>query len=169
MSKSLIRKNQLAADIEDLVGQYGSGYFTSINNLIATGQVLQNQLNTAVYITGNQTINGLKNFLSRLSVNGTGVLLSGEAAQLPNTILYTTGDQTINGVKNFTTRPTLSGINLITTGDLVDLELNVLPTTLVVPNSSDAPLNPQVGQIFFDTVNNNFSGYNGTIWTKLNN
>jgi hypothetical protein len=169
MSKSLIRKNQLHPDINDLVGQYGSGYFTSINNLITTGQVLQNQLNTAVYITGSQTVGGIKNFSSRLSVNGTGVLLSGEAAQLPSTLLYTTGNQTISGNKNFIIRPTFSGLNLITTGDLVDLELDIMPVSLVVPNSVTSPSNPQAGQIFFDTVNNNFSGYNGTIWTKLNN
>lgn len=137
MAKSLIRKNQLHPDINDLVGQYGSGYFTSINNLIATGQVLQNQINTAVYITGNQTISGLKNFTSRLSVNGTGVLLSGEAAQLPSTILYTTGNQTITGPKNFTSRPTFNNVNLITTGDLVDLELNISGLTSIVSQSEN--------------------------------
>jgi hypothetical protein len=118
MSRSLIRKNQLDPDVNDLVGQYGSGYFISINNFTSTGQVLQNQINTAVYITGNQTISGLKNFSSRLRVNGTGVLLSGEAAQLPNTILYTTGNQTISGTKNFLIRPNFSGSGLATTGEL---------------------------------------------------
>ena len=34
---------------------------------------------TFVNITGNQTVNGIKNFTSRPTVNGTGVLLSGEA------------------------------------------------------------------------------------------
>lgn len=38
---------------------------------------------------------------NRPIVNGTGVLLSGEAAQLPNTIVYTTGNQTISGTKTF--------------------------------------------------------------------
>ena len=45
------------------------------------------------------------NFNNRPTVNGTGVLLSGEAvavAQLPNTIVYTTGNQTIGGYKSFT-------------------------------------------------------------------
>jgi hypothetical protein len=40
-------------------------------------------------------------FNYRPTVNGTGVLLSGEAAGLPNTLVYTTGNQTINGVKTF--------------------------------------------------------------------
>jgi len=54
-----------------------------------------------VYNTGNQNVSGIKSFYSRPTVNGTGVLLSGEAASLPTTIVYTTGDQTISGVKVF--------------------------------------------------------------------
>ena len=48
MSRSLIRKNQLHPDINDLVGQYGSGYFPSKNS--------------TVFTTGNQTIGGKKTF-----------------------------------------------------------------------------------------------------------
>ena len=55
-----------------------------------------------IYNTGDQNISGIKNFYSRPTVNGTGVLLSGEAASLPTTIVYTTGDQAISGIKNFT-------------------------------------------------------------------
>jgi hypothetical protein len=54
-----------------------------------------------VYNTSNQNINGIKNFLLRPTVNGTGVLLSGEAASLPTTIVYTTGNQSISGNKTF--------------------------------------------------------------------
>ena len=59
--------------------------------------------NLPVYATGNQIISGVKNFASRPTVNGTGFLLSGEAANitLPTTIVYTTGNQTISGNKNF--------------------------------------------------------------------
>ena len=71
----------------------------------------------AVYITGTQTISGNKDFTSRPTVNGTGVLLSGEAASLPNTIVYTTGTQTISGSKTFTANTAISG-NLIITGNL---------------------------------------------------
>ena len=55
----------------------------------------------AVAKTGNQNISGLKNFITRPTVNGTGVLLSGEAAGLPNTLVYTTGNQIISGNKTF--------------------------------------------------------------------
>ena len=57
--------------------------------------------NLPVYATGNQIISGVKTFASRPTVNGTGVLLSGEAAVLPNTIVYITGNQTISGNKTF--------------------------------------------------------------------
>lgn len=57
-----------------------------------------------VYLTGNQTISGVKTFITRPQVNGTGVLLSGEGgdvAILPDTIVYTTGNQIISGNKAF--------------------------------------------------------------------
>jgi hypothetical protein len=67
-----------------------------------------------VYNTGEQTISGAKDFTSRPTVNGTGVLLSGEAAQLPDTIVYTTGDQTISGVKTFIGNHFISGNTTVT-------------------------------------------------------
>ena len=57
--------------------------------------------NNLVYTSGNQTISGVKTFASRPTVNGTGVLLSGEFVALPNTIVYTTGTQSIDGIKTF--------------------------------------------------------------------
>jgi len=66
---------------------------------------------------------------NRPLVNGTGVLLQGEAAAGGNVsltnVVFTTGTQTITGPKNFTARPTFNNSNLITTGDLVNLELNI--------------------------------------------
>ena len=47
--------------------------------------------NTFVNTTGNQTVNGVKNFTSRPTVNGTGVLLSGEAYPSNNPSGYITG------------------------------------------------------------------------------
>lgn len=70
MSRSLIRKNQLHPDIADLVGQYGSGFFISDE--------------VVVYISGNQTISGVKTF-------ATGIFA-------PN-LIYNTGTQTIGGYK----------------------------------------------------------------------
>ena len=68
MSKSLIRKNQLHPDINDLVGQYGSGYFPSKNS--------------TVFTTGNQTIGGKKTFatgiVSPLGIGNPGDLSDAE-------------------------------------------------------------------------------------------
>jgi len=81
MSRSLIRKNQLHPDIADLISGYGDNFFiteselTSRINTITGAATLFN----IVYTTGSQTINGSKNFLIRPTVNGTGVLLQGEA------------------------------------------------------------------------------------------
>lgn len=46
----------------------------------ATGLFLELYANNLVYLSNNQDISGIKNFYSRPTVNGTGVLLSGEAA-----------------------------------------------------------------------------------------
>ena len=52
--------------------------------------------------SGNQNVGGIKAFALRPTVNGTGVLLSGEGGgSLPADIVYTTGTQTINGTKTF--------------------------------------------------------------------
>ena len=66
----------------------------SQRNFLGLGDIL----NSALYITGNQSVNGVKNFLLRPTINGTGVLLSGEVAKLPTTLLYSTGDQNISGI-----------------------------------------------------------------------
>jgi hypothetical protein len=92
------------------------------SNLTATGQNLQNQINNldldyASDLQLSQTgqnlqsqIDSLDNnyvtklngqFTNRPSVNGTGILLSGEAARLPDTIVYTSGSQIISGSKTF--------------------------------------------------------------------
>ena len=77
-----------------------SGIFVRNLNIDSNFPVVGSNL---VYNTGNQTISGIKTFASRPTVNGTGVLLIGEVANvtLPATIVYTTGNQTISGVKNF--------------------------------------------------------------------
>jgi hypothetical protein len=65
-----------------------------------------------VYNTGDQTISGVKSFVSRPTVNGTGVLLSGEISNLytndnpsgfitNQNVVFTTGTQTISGDKTF--------------------------------------------------------------------
>ena len=72
--------------------------------LISNSGVFNNELTAPnlVYNTGNQTISGVKAFDSRPTVNGTGVLLSGEAAQVDlSSTVRTTGNQNISGQKRF--------------------------------------------------------------------
>jgi hypothetical protein len=84
----------------------------------------QNQYDNAVYRydlpvyqTGNQGISGIKTFYDRPTVNGTGIMISGEVPSLPNTIVYQTGAQTISGVKTFIDRPTVNGIGVLLSGE----------------------------------------------------
>jgi hypothetical protein len=55
-----------------------------------------------VHNTTNETISGVKTFASRPTVNGTGILISGDTTFPANTIVYVTGNQTISGIKTFT-------------------------------------------------------------------
>jgi hypothetical protein len=79
--------------------------------------------NSIVYTTGNQSISGLKTFDTRLSVNGSGVLLDGDK------VVYTTGTQTISGTKTFDQRPSVNGTGVLLSGEATGAL--GLPTTIV--------------------------------------
>jgi hypothetical protein len=76
-----------------------------------------------VYNTGDQNISGVKNFYSRPTVNGTGVLLIGEASNvtLPNTVVYTTGNQNISGIKTFANNLEVQGTGIFNALDLSNI------------------------------------------------
>ena len=101
-------------------GALGSGIDQIKINLTLTGVNIDNKINSlSGVITGDYYLKSnpsgfiteanLSNYVTKTSgqftdrpiVNGTGVLLSGEAANLPNTIVYSTGNQTISGIKTF--------------------------------------------------------------------
>jgi len=84
-----------------------SGVKTFANNLQVSGTGIFNAIDlnnidilnlSGVDITITSGVVALTN---RPTVNGTGILLSGEAASLPTTIVYATGNQTISGIKTF--------------------------------------------------------------------
>jgi hypothetical protein len=114
MAKSLIRKNQLHPDLADLVSGYGSDFFVTREELQGLS------LNSIVYTTGDQIINGVKNFTSRPTVSGLNVLIEGDIAgggTIEN-VVYTTGNQTISGLKTFSERPFFNGTGLATLADV---------------------------------------------------
>lgn len=138
-------------------------------NLRVEGNVFANNLYTkdnpsgfitsqnVVFITGNQTISGLKFFVIRPQVNGTGILLSGEAYPSNNPSGFITGIDTssfyprsnpsgfITGV-DLTPYATLTNLNL--TGSNLQNQINNLNNTY----ATDAEL----------------SGVNNTLNTKIN-
>jgi hypothetical protein len=156
---------------------------------------LEKNRSTIVYTSGNQTISGVKTFATgvvvsgNLQVSGTGIfnaldlnnidslsfsgvdvtITSGlvvltNPVSAPN-LVYNSGNQTISGVKTFATGVIISG-DLQVSGTGI---FNKASGSFILFNSATAPSSPARGQLFFDTINNNFSGYNGTSWLKLNN
>jgi hypothetical protein len=74
---------------------------------------------------------------NRPTVNGTGVLLSGEAASLPSTIVYTTGDQNISGNKTFINNIEIQGTGIFNALDLSNIsEFNFSGTDINLVNGN---------------------------------
>jgi len=71
----LLTNNEAEAVRITSAGNVGIGTISPSEKLQVVGNILANNL---VYNTGNQTISGVKNFASLLTVNNTGVLLSGQ-------------------------------------------------------------------------------------------
>jgi hypothetical protein len=161
MSKSLIRKNQLHPDIADLISGYGDNFFTTPQELelaIDTSQQIITQ--GAVLLSGNQNVSGLKNFTTRPTVNGSGVLLSGEVIGVVtdlSTTVRTTGNQTVSGVKAFISRPTVNGTGVLLSGEAVQIDLSTTVRTTgnqtisgvksftSLPNVNGIPLSTGIG------------------------
>ena len=95
-----------------------SGFITGVDT-----SSLYPRSNPSGFITGvdlsNYVTKTNAEFTNRPTVNGTGVLLSGEGGTvtLPDTIVYTTGNQTISGTKTFDTRPQVNGTGVLLSGE----------------------------------------------------
>jgi hypothetical protein len=99
----------------------GNWSFEHKPNINGSGIVLSDELslfpNSIVYTTGDQNINGIKNFIIKpLMLNSQPVLFS-EISLFSNIIVYKTGNQTIDGLKNFSLRPTVNNTNVSLNGD----------------------------------------------------
>lgn len=118
------------------------------------------QSNLIVYgntiTTGDLTVSGNSFFQNRPTVNGTGVLLSGEGGGgAVENVVYTTGNQNISGVKNFISRLEVSSnttddtILITTTEDSSD----AAPVVTLKRNSSSTSNGDYLGQIKFKGEN----------------
>jgi hypothetical protein len=150
MAKSLIRKNQLHPDVADLISGYGNDFF-----------VTPDDLNNIVYTTGSQTINGVKNFTTRPTLNGFGLATTGELG----------GSTNFNGNRVITR----SNINGVTPGgtDVVTFLNNLfypfVGATISLNSYSLQELGTTFGQVTFngsitqnsETIINNLQYMNG--------
>jgi hypothetical protein len=108
-----------------------------------------------VYNTGDQNISGAKNFYTRPTVGGTGVLLIGEASNvtLPNTIVYTTGNQNIDGLKNFTTIPTVNGTGVLLAGSPIpSIEASGAGGSIFITNVTPSGGIGNVGDYVYENI-----------------
>jgi len=78
-------------------------------------------------------------FFNRPTVNGSGVLLVGEAAGLPSSIVYASGNQVISGVKSFVNNTQFSGSGIFNSGinlnNINDLSLSGVNVTITDANT----------------------------------
>ena len=72
------------------------GYYATTGSLNDVSGYLFSQIGFSVFTTGDQDVSGVKNFYSRPTINGTGVLLSGEVVTAPTGYLtgYVSKDET---------------------------------------------------------------------------
>lgn len=103
-------------DFDNTVSGLLSGYVTgSVVRPSETGSFLTTSTADIRYVllTGNQTISGVKAFVSRPTVNGTGVMLSGEAVSVPTGELtgafYPLNSNPSNYVTGSVVRPSETG------------------------------------------------------------
>ena len=156
-----------------LTGNYlttssASSTYATITNLASTGSTLQTNINNLsgyinstssniVFTTGDQTISGIKTFNSRPTLNGTGFLLSGEAAQVDlSTTVRTTGNQTISGIKTFASRPTVNSTGILFSGEAAPKDIG---TTINI-SSNTISLDLSTFSYFLVNLNNNITTTN---------
>jgi hypothetical protein len=93
-------------------------------------------------------------FFNRPTVNGSGVLLVGEAAGLPDSIVYATGNQVINGFKSFVNNTQFSGSGIFNSGISLN-NINNLSLSGVNVTVSDANVVVQINNSQYIPLGNN--------------
>ena len=122
-------------------------YFNGSDDIIINGTRSLVGSNISGYFSG-------ASFFNRPTVNGSGVLLVGEAAGLPSSIVYATGNQVISGVKSFVNNTQFSGSGIFNSGislnNINDLSLSGVNVTV-----SDANTIIQINNAQYTPLGNN--------------
>jgi hypothetical protein len=105
MGINKIKLKQIDADFSGLVGQYGSGYFSTTGQLNSLSGLAFKYSDLAatqfVYQTGNQNISGSKTFFSRPIISGAGVTYHASGAARLGEVVSLAGSDQITGPKTF--------------------------------------------------------------------
>jgi len=105
MGINKIKLKQIDADFSGLVGQYGSGYFSTTGQLNSLSGLAFKYSDLAatqfVYQTGNQNISGSKTFFSRPIISGAGVTYHASGAARLGEVVSIAGSDQITGPKTF--------------------------------------------------------------------
>jgi hypothetical protein len=116
-----VNGNSILANIGEVVLLTGNQTISGIKSFADNTVFGDPSQDNFLVISGNNfTVYGSGNFTSGLFVNGTGVLLSGQATQVDlGSTVRTTGNQTVSGVKNFQSVPLVSGKEIYFQKDIV--------------------------------------------------
>jgi len=152
MSINKIKLKQIDADFSGLVGGYGSGYFATTGsfNLLSGSVVPYSYIATGgfLYNTGNQLISGVKNFISRPTLNGN------ELAALSE-VISSSGNNILSGNNTFL------GISIFENNNINSnyTNVNFTQTDFTLDSYSSESLLDELGSAVVNTINNqNISG-----------
>lgn len=158
MGINKIKLKQIDADFSGLVGQYGSGYFSTTGQLNSLSGLAFKYSDLAatqfVYQTGNQNISGSKTFFSRPIISGAGVTYHASGAARLGEVVTIAGSDQITGPKTF-----LNTVDF----DALDVTFGVTPLvfadcTFDLQGSSAANLANALGANLVNTTTNQAIG-----------
>lgn len=151
---SMILKDSVIFEVENNINNslsilFDGGNFIKKGGLIIEdGDLKINDFSSGLF-SGNLNVLGNSYFSNRPTVNGTGVLLSGETQNLSG-LVYTTGNQLIDGIKTFSVRPQVNGINVLLSGEgsgggTIDVtNLVTINTDQTITSNKDFSIRPTI-------------------------
>lgn len=113
MGINKIKLKQIDADFSGLVGEYGSGYFSTIDsfNQLSGSCFKYADLETSelVFQTGDQNISGVKDFLSDINFRSNAYYENGEIGFTQSTFTFNDNDSINSFANNFGTKFVVNG------------------------------------------------------------